>query len=122
VDVPNPVPNAPLDTWAEVRAAGRVMRYRRRGAGPPVLLVGPIDGAADLLAARFRVIIPELPPAEADLAGWLSAFLDGLGTPSVTVFAVDEYRPAALEVARLDRERVQGVLHPSELTRYMVGG
>jgi hypothetical protein len=65
----------PPETWAEVRAHDHVMRYRRSGTGRAVLVLRSADGAEalwpelhDALAARFRLIIPEVPRGT-DVAG-----------------------------------------------------
>lgn len=94
---------------AEVRAHGRVMRYRRLGAGPPLVLLGPGEGA-DAWATQFRVIVPELPGPEEDLGAWLTAFLEGLGTPGVTVVAAEPFYAAARELALADPDRVREVV------------
>jgi len=68
----NPSPlSHPAETLAEVRAHDQVMRYRRAGAGRPLLV---LRRATDLdafwpeldadLVARFRVVTPELPALE----------------------------------------------------------
>jgi hypothetical protein len=105
---------------AEVHAHDRVMRYRRRGAGPPVLVLAtlaPAQGAAeplwpellDALAARHRLLVPEL-PAGADLGEWLADFLEGLGLGSVTLVAAGPFCGAALELALLAADQVARVL------------
>ncbi len=114
--MPNPSLAAalpPLDSWAEVRAHDHVMRYRRSGAGRAVLVLRSGDGPeplwpelVDALAARFRLIVPELPSAGADVAAWLTDFLEGLGTPGVAVVAADPFCIPALELALLDTDQV----------------
>ncbi len=102
----------PPETWAEVRAHDHVMRYRRSGVGRAVLVLRSADEPeplwpelADALAARFRVIIPEM-PAAADVAAWLTDFLEGLGTASVAVVAAEPFCIPALELALLDADQV----------------
>lgn len=94
---------------AEVRANGRVMRYRRLGAGPPLLVLGDVKGVEEL-ASRYRVIVPELPAPDEDLRAWLVAFLDGLGTTGLTVRATDRFYAAARELAQADPDRLTEVL------------
>jgi hypothetical protein len=84
------------ESWAEVQAHGRVMRYRRwrPGAGSRVVVVGP----------RLGVIVPDLTdPA------LLGAFVEGLGTPGLTILAAGAFYEAALELAARDPERIAGV-------------
>jgi hypothetical protein len=81
------------DSWAEIRANGTVMRYRRWRAGEncPVVVLGP----------RLGMVVPELAgPAE------LGAFIEGLGTSGLTILATGPFYEAALEVAALDPERI----------------
>jgi pimeloyl-ACP methyl ester carboxylesterase len=94
---------------AEVRAHGRVMRYHRLGAGPPLVLLGP-TGRAEELAERFRVIVPEMPAHGEDVGAWLTAFLEGLGTTGVTVFAAEPFYSVARDVALADPDRVSHVI------------
>jgi hypothetical protein len=94
---------------AEVRAHGWVMRYRRLGAGPPLLLLGPVGGV-DGLAAQFRVIVPELPDPREDVGGWLTAFLEGLGMSGVTVLAAAPFFAVARDLALADPDRVSHVI------------
>ena len=114
------IPSAPAaptrETWAEVRAHDRVMRYRRCGAGQAILVLRPADGPEPLwpelaraLAANCRVIAPDV-PAGADVAAWLSDFLDGLGLARIAVVACDAFCVAALELALLDPDRVAGLV------------
>jgi hypothetical protein len=97
---------------AEVRAHGRVMRYRRLGAGPPLLLLGRADDVEGL-AARFRVIVPEMPATGEDVGAWLAAFLEGLGMTGITVVAAEPFHSAARELALAD---------PDLVTRVVLGG
>ena len=122
------IPN-PAESWAEVRAHDHVTRYRRLGTGRAVLLLGAArDGATDrgvpdeepplwpelsgAIAARFRLIVPEMPAATAcaDVAVWLADFLEGLGTSGVSVVATDRLCMPALELALRDAEQVARVV------------
>lgn len=98
-----------MDSSAEVRAHGRVIPYRRLGSGPPLVLLGA-PGAAERLASRYRVIVPEAPGPGEDVIAWLTAFLEGLGTSGATVIAAERYYRAARELARLDPDRLTRVL------------
>jgi hypothetical protein len=86
------------DSWGEIRANGSVMRYRRwrLGAG---------EGAAVVvLGSRLGVVVPELTdPAS------LGPFVEGLGTPGLTILAAGPFYHAALELAATDPERVARV-------------
>ena len=118
--MPNP-PTAhrppPPATWAEVRAHDHVMRYRRSGVGGAVLVLVSPDRPDSLwpelteaLAARFRVIVPELDAAGASAAVWLADFLEGLGVARVAVVAADAYCIPALELALLDADQLARVV------------
>ena len=105
------LPEAPssAESWAEVRAHDRVMRYRRTGTGRPVVVLHSSDDGGDLwpelletLSGSYRLIIPEAPPADADVARWLADFLEGLGTSSVRIVASGRLAMAALELALLE--------------------
>ena len=93
---------------AEVRAHGRVMRYRLLGAGPPLLVLGVVPGVEGY-AARFRVLVPELPDPGEDLGAWLTAFLEGLGTTGIAVLAAEPFHAAARQLALTDPDRVARV-------------
>jgi pimeloyl-ACP methyl ester carboxylesterase len=99
---------------AEVRAHDQVMRYRRAGQGRPLLVLRAPGAAAGIwpeldahLAARFRVITPEIPAGCADVARWLAGFLEGLGIDRVVVLATDPCCLSALELALLDVSQVE---------------
>jgi hypothetical protein len=81
------------DNWAEVRAHGTVMRYRRWRPGEhcPVVVLGP----------RLGMVVPELAAPSA-----LGAFIEGLGTRGLTILAAGPYYDVALELAALDPERI----------------
>lgn len=85
------------------------MRYRRLGAGPPLVVLGPVDDL-DGYAARFRVIVPEMPEPGEDLQAWLAAFLEGLGTPGVSIVAAGPFHAAARELALGDPGRVTNLV------------
>jgi pimeloyl-ACP methyl ester carboxylesterase len=114
--MPNPPATHPApESWAEVRANDLVMRYRRLGAGPAVVLLdGPrAPNRRELVAALagdFRLILPELPADGADTSSRLVDFLEGLGAASVAVIASTRYCTAALELALRDAEQVARVV------------
>lgn len=98
--------------------AGRVTRYVRRGVGPPVVLLRREDGPhgelwpalVETIAERCRVIIPEVPDADAEFGSWMRGFLDGVGLPPVTLIAAGTLCVPALEFALLDADRLSGLL------------
>ena len=97
-------PQIPQEGWAEVRARDRVMRYSRAGTGPTVLVLAHADEPLrrlllEALAPHFRSLVPDLPPTEANVATWLSHFLEGLGATMVSVVATGSYCIPALELA-----------------------
>ena len=108
-------------TWAEVRSHDSVMRYQRSGAGPSVVVLQPRDGSSPLwpgltnaLAAAFRVIEPEAPANEPDVARWLADFLEGLGLSGVAVVAAESFCIPTLELALLGTDQVgRAVLVPN---------
>lgn len=118
------MPNTPLmdlapagESLGEIRARGQVVRYRRSGAGRPLLLLhSPQDSpplwpeVLDVLHSGFRLVIPDPPPRGTEAETWLSALLDGLGLSEVTVVASDEFCIAALERALLEPDRVARVV------------
>ena len=111
-----PGPAGP-QTWGEVHAHQRVMRYRHSGAGPAVVLLGA-DAAAfsrsgdlwpelpSLLQAHFRVVIPQLPADVADVAISLECLLDGVGATGIGVIAGGPYCYPAVELALSGRDYV----------------
>jgi pimeloyl-ACP methyl ester carboxylesterase len=107
------IPTATVrESWAEVRAGRLVMRYRRRGVGRIVLVIhspGSRDPLwpelIDALGASFRLVVPDPPASDAD-AGWLEAFLEGLGIPELHVVAADRFCMPALELALLGADQV----------------
>jgi len=101
-------------TFAEVRAHDQVMRYRRAGAGRPLLLLRASPDSQPLwseldaaLVDTFRVLTPEVPAAGVDVAAWLRDFLEGIGVERVTIVAGDSLCIAALEMALLGAEQVE---------------
>jgi hypothetical protein len=100
-------------TLAEVRAHDQVMRYRRAGAGRPVVVLRSAHDAAPLwpeldesLAEFFRVITPEVPDTGANVARWLGDFLEGVGLERVSLVATDGFCLPALELALLSGDQV----------------
>jgi pimeloyl-ACP methyl ester carboxylesterase len=113
-----------LTTFAEVRANDQVMRYRRAGAGRPLLVLrsslDPLLLWSELEAAlveNFRVLTPELPAAAVDVAVCLRNFLEGAGLERVILVADDAFCIAALEMALLNADQVERmVLVPAGTT------
>ena len=108
-----------LSGWAEVRAHDRVVRYRRSGAGPAVLLLqpaSPTGGApfwpelAAMIGEGRRLIVPDPPADELEVEAWLSALLEGLGVRNITVVATEGFCIAAIERALLSPEQVGRVI------------
>ena len=104
-------PNA---TWhdgpcAEVRVGDHVIRYVRRGSGSSVVVVGA-DAQAnplwrpliEILAANHRLVVPQPPPADADVGSWLREFIEGTGLTSIVLIAGGASAAAALELATSD--------------------
>jgi len=95
------------DTWGEVHAHERVVRYRHSGAGPAVLLLGvTLSPSGDLwpelpalLQSRFRVVIPQLPESMEDVARSLECLLDGVGASGIGLIAGGPYALPAVELA-----------------------
>jgi len=86
-------------------------RYRRTGAGRPVVVLHTADDPdshvpdlAELLSARFRVIIPDLPSGVGDLGAWLRDFLEALGIEGAAIVVPDGGTIAALDLTLLDTE------------------
>jgi pimeloyl-ACP methyl ester carboxylesterase len=104
----------PADSFAEVRAHDQIMRYHRAGAGRPILILrsaleaqpfwAELDAA---LTSAFRVLTPDVPAAEVDVAAWMRGFLEGVGLDRVTIIAEGSLCIAALEMALLNSDQVQ---------------
>ena len=108
------------ESWAEVRAHDTVMRYLRTGAGRPVLVLRSDDdphslwpGLIETLRRGYRLIVPEPPPAGADVSGWIAGFLEGLGTATVRILAADRFCIPALELA-LESDQVTRIVLVTE--------
>jgi hypothetical protein len=104
----------PAETLAEVRAHDQVMRYRRAGAGRPlVVLRGAGEGDAlwpaldAALVSRVRVITPERAGECDDVAAGVADFLEGVGLDRVVVLAAEPCCLSALELVLLDAFRVE---------------
>ena len=109
-------PRAP-EAWAEVRANDRVMRYRRAGTGRAVIvLYSPSDPGppwpelVEGLGEGFRLILPEPPDAEADIAEWLADFLEGLGMSNIGIVAADRFCVPTLELTLLGVDQVARIV------------
>lgn len=111
-------PAAPVaGTVAEVRARDTVMRYRRSGAGKPVVLLEAVGSPSALwpelteqLAAHHRIIVPEISHDHASPTDCLAAFLEGLGVVGATVIASDPYCLATIELVLRDSDRIGRVV------------
>jgi len=102
-----------VESWAEVRAHDQVMRYRRTGIGRAVLVLRSFDEPEPLwpelleaLSAGFRLIVPEPPATDTDVADWLAGFLEGLGVSNVGILASDDFCIPALELALLEADQI----------------
>lgn len=115
---------------AEVRAHERVVRYSRVGnAGPDLLLLVTDSSStglpdfARLLAERFRLMIPDLPAAQAEAGKAVRSLLDGLGCLGIDVLAAGRHCDVGLELALAHDESVgQVVLIPEEMSDEGVTG
>lgn len=99
---------------AEVRVGDHVTRYVRRGSGSPVVVIGAKPARSEVwaplvesLGANHRLIIPQLPEAEQDIAAWLREFIEGIGLSSVALIAGDAARVPAIAVASADDFTIQ---------------
>ena len=104
-------------TIAEVRAHDQVMRYRRAGAGRPVIVLRGTDDPDALwpeldaeLVSHFRVVTPELPAGCDDVAAWVADFLEGVGLDRVAVVAAEPCCLSALELALLGADQVERLI------------
>ena len=93
----------------EVRVGDHVTRYVRRGSGSPVVVVGANadrNGVwaplVDALAGSHRLVIPQLPPSEPDMASWLRSFIEGVGLSSVALIAGGRTQTEAISLAAGD--------------------
>jgi hypothetical protein len=113
-------PRAP-EAWAEVRANDRVMRYRRAGTGRAVIVLysandpqppwpALVDALVDALGAGFRLILPEPPDADADIAEWLADFLEGLGMSNIGIVAAGRFCIPTLELTLLGVDQVARIV------------
>lgn len=97
--------------WCEIRLADRTMRYRRLGAGKPLVLltqVGaePWPDVLEAIAERRRIYVPDLPADQGGFVAWLQGFLDGVGAERPAIVATGTSCIPALEFALLEAERV----------------
>lgn len=104
----------PGDSFAEVRAHDQVMRYRRAGAGRPLLVLRsshephPLWAELDdALVGAFRVLTPDVPSAGVDVVAWMRDFLEGVGLERVTIIADDSLCITALEMVLLNADQVE---------------
>jgi hypothetical protein len=82
---------------AYVQAGSVETSYLRAGCGAPLILLTH-RSAAELiedplvhaLSARFRLIVPLLPPVGVDAGGWLRDVMDGLGLEEARVLVDTE--------------------------------
>ena len=113
----DPLPATPPEVWAEVRSRDQVVRYRRSGSGRAVLLLQapgktqPLwPEVLELLCTGARLIEPEPPAAEEEIAPWLTLMLEGLGLADVTIVALEGFCMAALERALVDPDRIARII------------
>lgn len=108
------------DVWAEIRTPEQVIRYRRVGAGQPVLVLAeqqeicPKVVRALTEAAVLRLIMPELPAEAVHVAGWVADFLEGIGATRVGLLATPSFAGAAIELAMLGTEQITRVVLVAE--------
>lgn len=108
------------DVWAEIRTREQVIRYRRVGAGHPVLVLAeqqeicPTVVRALTEAGAARLIMPELPVEAVHVAGWAADFLEGIGATSVGLLATPSFAGAAIELAMLGAEQITRVVLMAE--------
>ena len=109
-------PRAP-EAWAEVRANDRVMRYRRAGTGRAIIVLysahdsgPPWPELVDALGQGFRLILPEPPDADADIAEWLADFLEGLGMSNIGIVAAGRFCVPTLELTLLGVDQVARIV------------
>ena len=108
------------DVWAEIRTREQVIRYRRVGAGHPVLVLAeqqeicPNVVRALTEAGAVRLIMPELPAEAVHVAGWAADFLEGIGATSVGLLATPLFAAAAIELAMLGAVQISRVVLVAE--------
>lgn len=101
------------DPWCEIRLADRVMRYRRFGAGRPLVLLSELADAGlwpasvTAIAGSRRVYIPDLTRDDTGFVTWLQGFMDGVGAERPAILATGALCIAALEFALLEADRVE---------------
>ena len=113
-------PRGAPDVWAEIRTREQVFRYRRVGAGHPVLVLAEqqeicptvIRALTELGAARL--IMPEPPPEAVHVAGWAADFLEGIGAANFGLLATPSFAGAAIELAMLGAEQIGRVVLVAE--------
>ena len=109
-----------LDVWAEIRTREQVIRYRRVGAGHPVLVLAeqleicPTVVRALTETGAVRLIMPELPAEAVHVAGWAADFLEGIGATNVGVLATPSFVGAAIELAMLGAVQITRVVLVAE--------
>jgi len=110
----------PPDAWAEIRTREEVIRYRRVGAGHPVLVLAeqqeicPTVVRALTETGAVRLLMPELPTEAVHLAGWAADFLEGIGATSVGLLATQSFAGPAIELAMLGAEQIERVVLVAE--------
>jgi hypothetical protein len=108
------------DVWAEIRTQDQVIRYRRVGAGHPVLVLAeqqeicPTVVRALTESGAVRLIMPELPAEAVHIAGWAADFLEGIGAAKVGLLATQSFAGAAIELALLGAEQISRVILVAE--------
>lgn len=99
-------------TWLVVLAAGRITRYRRLGRGNPILVLTGDGGLSlpsdliDRLAARHRLLLPEVLVDRESFVPWLRDFCDGLGLVGAGILVAEAIAPMALEFALIEPGRI----------------
>lgn len=101
---------------AVVMADGVATRYRRRGVGPTVVVLG-LEAVEPILAPSYRVIAPEMPPTlhlpgttVEGRARWLAGIFDGLGIDVAVIVCAEELAGTAERFANRASGRVMGVI------------
>jgi hypothetical protein len=111
---------AASDAWAEIRTREQIIRYRRVGAGQPVLVLAEQQEVCPTVIRALtdggvvRLIIPELPTEAVHVAGWAADFLEGIGATSVGLLAMQSFAGAAIELAMLASEQIERVVLVAE--------